>query len=244
MAIAGKFVTGVGMTAGVYGCLVRPRLMRWGATEAEATGPYPGAGLVLEGRRSSTMAVTIDASPEQVWPWLVQLGWDRGGWYSWDRLDNDGHPSATEVHPEWQDVAVGDQLSFWALGRRFDAYRIGVLEPNRFLGLYGYTTLRGRWLDLKEPRPPSYMEGIWGFQLNEMAGGRTRLVISGYQTYRPRWLERFLADWVVLPTAWIMQARMLVVLKRNIERATGARAHAVTVSQAGPATSHDLSATA
>jgi proline iminopeptidase len=181
------------------------------------------------------MAITIDASPDQVWPWLVQLGWHRGGWYSWDRLDNAGCPSATEVHPEWQDVAVGDQLSFWALGRRIVAYRMGVLEPNRFLGLYGYTTLRGRWLDPKEPRPSSYMEGIWGFQLNELAGGRTRLVISGYQTYRPRWIERFVAGWVVLPTAWIMQARMRVVLKRNIERANSGEMRTGSVCLDGPA---------
>jgi hypothetical protein len=46
------------------------------------------------------MAVTVEASPDQVWPWLVQIGWDRGGWYSWDRLDNAGRPSAHEVHSE------------------------------------------------------------------------------------------------------------------------------------------------
>jgi hypothetical protein len=57
--------------------------------------------------------------------------------------------------------SVGDQLSFWALGRRMDAYRVGVLEPNRFLGPYGYSDLRGRWLDPKEARPTAYMEGIW-----------------------------------------------------------------------------------
>jgi proline iminopeptidase len=88
------------------------------------------------------------------------------------------------------------------------------------------------------------MEGIWGFQLNELPGGRTRLVISGYQTYRPRWIQRFVADWVVLPTAWIMQARMLVMLKRNIEGSTRAQVHTVTVSQDDPANSHNLSATA
>jgi proline iminopeptidase len=88
------------------------------------------------------------------------------------------------------------------------------------------------------------MEGIWGFQLNKLPGGRTRLVISGYQTYRPRWIERFVADCVVLPTAWIMQARMLVVLRRNIERATRAQVQTVTVTQDGPARSHYLSATA
>jgi proline iminopeptidase len=197
--------------------------MHWGATGEEVAGPYPGAELVPEGKRSGTMGVTIAASPEQVWPWLVQMGWDRGGWYSWDQLDNAGRPSATEIHPEWQDVAVGDQLSFWAPGRRLDSYRIGVLEPNRFLGLYGYTDLRGRWLDRNEPRPAAYMEAIWGFLLDELPCGHTRLVVSGYQTFRPRWMERFAADWLVLPVSWIMQARMLAVLKRNIERATHAQ---------------------
>ncbi|HYA68286.1 MAG TPA: hypothetical protein VED63_06095, partial [Acidimicrobiales bacterium] len=96
------------------------------------------------------------------------MGWDRGGWYSWDLLDNRGRPSAREVHPEWQDIAVGDQLKFCALGRVVDAYRVGVIEPNRFLGLYGYTTYGGGWLDPKEPRPASYMEGLWGFWLNEL----------------------------------------------------------------------------
>jgi hypothetical protein len=117
-----------------------PRLSRWGATDEEVVGPYPGAELVPEGKRPGAMAVTINALPEQVWPWLVQMGWGRGGWYSWDLLDNAGRRSATEVHPEWQHLAVGDQLQFWALGRVMDAYRVAVIEPNSFLGLYGYTT--------------------------------------------------------------------------------------------------------
>jgi hypothetical protein len=244
MSIARKLVTAAGVAAGVYGYWVRPRLRHWGATDEEVAGPYPGADLVPEGQRSPTMAVTIGASPERVWPWLVQMGWDRGGWYSWDRLDNAGRPSATEVHPEWQDVSVGDQLSFWTLGRRMDAYRVGVLEPNRFFGLYGYSDLRGRWLDPKQARPTAYMEGIWGFLLNELPGGRTRLVVSGYQTFRPRWIERFAADWLTLPVSWIMQARMLAVLKRNIERAIHADVHPVTSARDGPAQPEHPSATA
>src|SRR4051812_33019122 len=87
-----------GTAAAVYGGLVRPRLVRWGASEDEVSASYPGAALVPGGQRGSTMAVTIDASPEKVWPWLVQLGGDRAGWYSWDALDNAGRPSAREVH--------------------------------------------------------------------------------------------------------------------------------------------------
>jgi proline iminopeptidase len=194
------------------------RFSCWGATDDEVAGPYPGAELVPDAKRSPTMAVTIKAPPEQVWPWLVQLGWDRGGWYSWDLLDNAGRQSATRVHPEWQHLAVGDQLQFWAMGRVMDAYRVAVIEPNRFLGLYGYTDLRGRWLDAEQPRPSSYMEALWGFLLNELPDGRTRLVVSGYQTFRPRWVERFIAPWLLTALSWPMQARMMTVLKRNIER--------------------------
>lgn len=203
-----------------YGQLLRPRLMRWGASEQEVSGPYPGAERVRGGERAMTMAVSIDAPPEEVWPWLVQLGGDRAGWYSWDRLDNAGVPSAREVRLEWQDRAIGDCLKFRMPGNAMvDAYTVAMLEPNRFLGLYGATDLRGRSLNSNRPRPRAWMEGLWGFQLRELAGDRTRLVIGGYQTMRPRWLERFYNYWVYVPVVWIMQARMLAVLKSNIERA-------------------------
>ncbi len=219
MTVGRKILGVAGAAAVAYGAWVRPRLARWGATDEEVTGPYPGAELVRGGKRSGAMAVTIDAPPDQVWPWLVQLGWDRGGWYSWDRLDNAGRPSAREVHPEWQDLAVGDYLKFWVPGRGvMDAYQVAALEPNRFLGLHGYSDLLFRTLDPKQPRPSAYIEGLWGFLLNKLPDGRTRLVISGYNASRPRWLVRFV-DWLYVPSVWVMQARMLTVLKRNIERA-------------------------
>ena len=222
-----RTVAGMAAAAFLYGWWVRPRLMRWGATDEEVAAPYPGEALVPDGKRAATMAVTIEASPEQVWPWLVQMGWDRGGWYSWDLLDNAGRMSARHVHPEWQDLAVGDQLRFWAPGGGpMDAYAVAVLEPNRFLGLHGLSDLRGRVLDPQQQRPTAYMEGLWGFLLKELPGGRTRLVIGGYQAFRPRWMERFVFSWLYIPVVWIMQARMLAVMKRNIERATGTAAQA------------------
>ena len=218
------------MAAIVYGVWVRPRLWRWGATDEEVAGTYPGADLVPEGERAATMAVTIEAPPDQVWPWLVQMGGDRGGWYSWDRLDNGGRPSAQEVHPEWQDLALGDYVKYWTRRGPVDAWEVAALEPNRFLALRGLIDLRGRNLDPKQPRPSAYVEGLWGFLLNELPGGRTRLVIGGYQAIRPRWLGRFVYYWLYVPVTWIMQARMLAVLKRNIERAARARPHTVAVA--------------
>jgi proline iminopeptidase len=219
IAVAGA----LGAGAIAYGTWVRPRLTGWGATDEEITGPYPGAEIVPGGEKSGAMSVTIDAPPEQVWPWLVQLGGDRAGWYSWDRLDNAGRPSARRVHPEWQQLAVGDHVRY--LTRRYgpvDAWQVAALEPNRFLGLHGVSDLRGRPLDPEQPRPRAYTEGLWGFLLNELPGGRTRLVISGYQTIRPRWLQGFFYGWLLPPVVWIMQARMLAVLKRNVEQAAGA----------------------
>jgi hypothetical protein len=223
---------GMAVVEVVYATWVRPRLMRWGATDEEVTGAYPGAGLVPEGQRAATMAVTIGAPPGQVWPWLVQMGGDRGGWYSWDRLDNGGRPSATKVHPEWQDLALGDYVKYWTRKGPVDAWQVAALEPDRFLGLRGLRDLRGRQLDPGQPRPSAYTEGLWGFLLTELPGGRTRLVISGYQTLRPRQLERFANHWLYIPVVWPMQARMLSVLKRNIERAARARTQPAPSGQA------------
>jgi proline iminopeptidase len=220
MARIRNIVTGAGMAAAFYAWCIRPHLMRWGATDEEVADPYPGAELVPDGERAATMGVTIQAPPERVWPWLVQMGGDRGGWYSWDRLDNDGRPSAREVHPEWQALAVGDYVKAWspASTTPVDAWAVAALEPNRFLGLRGLTDLRGRNLDASKPRPSAYVEGLWGFQLKGQPDGSTRLVIGGYQAIRPRWLGRFVFYWLYIPVVWVMQARMLAVLKRNIER--------------------------
>lgn len=230
MAIGRRIVGVSALAAGLYGYWVRPRLMRWGATDEEVTGPYPGAELVPGGERAATMAVTINAPPGQVWPWLVQMGWDRGGWYSWDRLDNAGRPSATAVHPEWQDLALGDHVKAWSAPSRcaLDAWEVAALEPNRFLGLRGLTDLRGRNLDPRQPRPAAYLEGLWGFWLQELPGGRTRLIISGYQAMRPRFLGRLVFYWLYVLPVWVMQARMLTVLRRNVERVAGAPATAPT----------------
>ena len=222
----GRTVAGLGIagTAAVaYGRLVRPRLLHWGATEKEIAGPYPGAELVPGGRRGATMAVTIDAPPDQVWPWLVQLGGDRAGWYSWDHLDNAGRPSARDVHPEWQHLAVGDPVKYWT--RRHgpvDAWTVAAFEPNRFLGLHGLSDLRGHRLDPQQPRPSAYTEGLWGFLLTELPGGRTRLVIGGHEVFRAGRPGRFLSYWLGPLVVWIMQARTLAVLRRNVEQAADA----------------------
>jgi proline iminopeptidase len=207
----------VALSAGLYALAVRPRMLRWGASDAEVRGPYPGLEAIPGGRRGPTMALTIGAPPSRVWPWLVQMGCDRAGWYSWDRLDNAGTPSAERVHPEWQDLAVGHRLASTPDGRAW--FEVAALDPERFLGLRASIDLRhGRPFDPAGPRPRFYLDGLWGFQLTEWPGGRTRLVVSGYASARPRLLQR-IADVLFLePAHWIMQTRQLANLKRRAER--------------------------
>jgi hypothetical protein len=218
MGASGRKLVGLGVAAAaVYALVLRSRLVRWGASDEELARTFPGAELIPDGTRASTMAVTIDAPPPEVWPWLVQMGWDRAGWYSWDRLDNGGRPSAEEVHPEWQNLSVGEWLSAWSPRGPMKAWEVAALEPGRFLGLRGSTDLRGRVIDRTQPRPPAFVEGLWVFLLEELPADRTRLVVGGYQSIRPRWLERFLNFWVYPPVHWAMQARQFANLKRHVE---------------------------
>ncbi|MEQ4517789.1 hypothetical protein ABLI39_00245 [Pseudarthrobacter sp. B907] len=202
-------------SAAAYLALVRPRLLRAGATGGEVLGPYPGAVIVPGGKRSATMAVTINVPPSRVWPWLLQMGTDRGGWYSWDRLDNFGRRSAETIHPEWQDIAVGDHLSATPDGSQW--WQVAALEPERFLGLRMSLDLRGRPFDPAGARPRHFTDSLWGFELKETADGRTRLVVSGYWSFRPKWLQPLLSIVVLEPSHWVMQTRQFANLKRLAE---------------------------
>ena len=87
-----------------YALWIRPRMLTWGATLNETIGTYSGDELVPDPNGGATMATFLPAAPERVWPWLVQIGGGRAGWYSWDWLDNNGEPSADRVVPEWQNL--------------------------------------------------------------------------------------------------------------------------------------------
>lgn len=213
---AARRVVAVLAVMGAYAVVLRPRLLRSGATEAEVAGPYPGADLVPGGTRGATMAVTIDAPPSRVWPWLVQMGCDRAGWYSWDRLDHYGAPSADRIHPEWQAIAVGDRLLSTRDGSHwFDA---AAVEPERFLALRASFDFRGRPLPASGRWPQGYTQSTWCFLLDQLPGQRTRLVVSGYASARPRAMGVVIGFLFWEPAHWIMQKRQFANLKRRAER--------------------------
>ncbi len=115
---------------GLYALWIRPAMLTWGATPEEAACRYACDELVPDPDGGATMAAVLPAPPEKVWPWLVQMGGGRGGWYSWDWLDNNGKPSADRIVPEWQSLDVGQQLKGPA-----NRWTVVVVEPDQTLVL-------------------------------------------------------------------------------------------------------------
>ncbi|MGE3076680.1 MAG: SRPBCC domain-containing protein [Dehalococcoidia bacterium] len=204
-------------SSAVYLTAVRPRVIRAGATDQELESPFPGEGMIPGGTRSATMATTIEAPPSKVWPWLVQMGTDRGGWYSWDKLDNFGRKSADRIHPEWQPIAVGDK--FFGTTDGSQSWLVAECEPDRFLSLRMSLDLRGRAFDPGGPRPRFFTDSTWSFLLSETEDGKTRLVVSGYWALRPKWLQPLVSVFLLEPSHWVMQKRQFANLKRLAEKA-------------------------
>lgn len=186
-----------------------------GATADEVRHAYPGDELVPDPDGGATMATTLPARPDRVWPWLVQMGGDRGGWYSWDWLDNKSQASADRIVPEWQTLAVGQHLkgptNWWT---------VAVVEPNRTLVLrssYSLSWPVGQSFDPQSgPLPRAYVDGVWGFHLRPAAGGGTRLVVRTRAQSRPRSLTRPLGLLVFEPVHLIMQTRQFHNLRRQV----------------------------
>ena len=99
------------------------------ATRAERREPLPGDALIADPLLSATHAIDVAAPPERVWPWLAQMGAGRGGWYSWDRIDNGGAPGAVRIVPELQRIGPGDVLP--AEPGLQDAFVVARAEPPR-----------------------------------------------------------------------------------------------------------------
>ncbi|URN11277.1 hypothetical protein LUW77_02920 [Streptomyces radiopugnans] len=140
------------------------------------------------------MATTLPAPPEEVWAWLAQMGDDRGGWYSWDRLDRHGEPSADRLVPGWQGLSEGQRLLATRDGRAW--FTVALLEPNRTLVLRSDLELpSGHSFDMPTVAPPrAYLDGIWAFHLRlgprgrDAPGGphpRPELTAWDHQAVRP-----------------------------------------------------------
>ncbi len=197
----------------LYALWIRPGMLAWGATPEEATATYPGDELLPDPDGGATMATILPAPPERVWPWLVQMGGGRGGWYSWDWLDNNGEPSADRIVPEWQSLGVGQHLKGAA-----NLWTVVVVEPDRALVLQSSYEVPPQ--PVPGPLPRAHLEGTWGFHLRPALGGRTRLVTRTRSRGRPRPFTRPFGLLVGEPVHFVMQTRQF----RNLRTRVGAQA--------------------
>jgi hypothetical protein len=153
----------------VYFAFVRPKVRGWGLDPHEAELPLPGDELIDEPSHVETRGITIHAPVSRVWPWLVQMGFGRAGWYSYDMLDNKA--SADGVLPEFQDLKVGDVMPTHAGG----GFLVKVLEPERALVLYTDSDLLRSQAGREESESYPEIQASWAFYLQPEDGG-TRLI--------------------------------------------------------------------
>jgi proline iminopeptidase len=168
-----------------YRLVVGPWYRGWGVDPDTIDRALPGDDLIEQPTGVETREIVIDAPPHRIWPWLVQMGFGRAGWYSYDRLDMDGD-SAIRIVPEWQSIAVGDVIPTHPGG----GFRVESIEPDRSLVLYLDDTLVGQQSKVgDEPVPaglamsgaimgtqPGAFRTSWAFALEPLEDGRTRLV--------------------------------------------------------------------
>jgi len=192
----------------------------YGATRAERRRPMPGDQLCPDPQIVTTHAVTVSAPPERVWPWLVQMGWGRGQWYTarWvDRLlfPSNG-PSADTLVPEWQRLAVGDRILDGPPQAQC-AFLVQDLDPLRCLVLHSREHLPPGWAE----RFGAGIDWTWVFELDRLDGGGTRFRFRTRVRLQPWWVAAFY--WVVIvPADFVMSRQMMHGVRERAERTTAA----------------------
>ncbi len=187
--------------AALYWFPTRRWMNHWGATRSDLARVMAGDSLLPDADYSGTTAITVDAAPEHIWPWLVQIGYRRGGLYSYDWLDRlFGYldaPSATRILPEFQHLAVGDVIP---LGKG-PGWPVAVLDPDRALVL--------------DMRNMGGLDWVWQFGLYPLGATHTRLISRSRVRTHALW-ARVLTH-AIEPPGFIMTRRMLLGLKERGE---------------------------
>ena len=203
-------IAAVGGAAVASMLAVRRWQLQWGATSQEAGGSLPGDDIIADPDLTATRAITLDTPSGQVWPWIAQLGQARGGFYSYDFLENlagcDIH-SADRIVPSWQDVGPGDQVR---LAPQV-ALAVAAVEPGRSLVLRGGVAMGDT--------PPPY-DFSWAFVLEGEPGGATRLLVRERYAFLRPW-ARVLVE-PVEAVSFVMSQKMLRGIRDRAERSAPA----------------------
>lgn len=190
--------------------VLRPWHLRWGATHAEIAAPMPGDDVVPRAQFNATRAISISASPDRVWPWIVQLGYGRGGFYTYDLLDNASQPSADRILDQYQDLKVGDPVPMFHQTHGLAiAYRVDSFDRYEWM------------LWVHRPHEDEQPDSTWSWRLTPLPDGGTRLVTRMKQDYR--WETPRLASFNLILMEFgdfAMERRMLKGIKVRAELTT------------------------
>lgn len=199
-----------------YGWGLRPWFLVWGATKDEVHGPWPGDEMTPDAVCQATRAVTIHASADEIWPWLVQIGQDRGGFYSYTWLENlfgARMRNADRLLPNLDDRKVGDTV--WMTPKeRYGGkgcMRIAALEPGRSMVLVAPDDYERV---LRSGRAPG---GCWTFILRPLGNGITRLIVRSRGAENESLPARLFDRLVFDPAHFIMERKMMLEIKRLAE---------------------------
>ena len=204
---AGQALTLAGLVYVAVAIVSRPFHTRWGSTTAELRAALPADDLVPDPHYRIQHAVTIHATPAEVWPWLVQLGQDRGGFYSYawlERALGDDIRNADRIHPEWQTLSEGDLVRATP-----PDYLGGRLGPN--LG----------WRVVRLERERVITLGGWGAFVLQPAGGATRLIVRTRGAGKPNVPLAPLGVLLFEPAHFFMERAMLLGIKARAEGRVG-----------------------
>lgn len=196
--------------------LLRPWYVRWGATKEEACRRLVGDDLVPGPKSQITCARTIATSVEEVWPWLVQIGCQRAGWYSYDLLDNGGVPSADRILSEHQHLVPGDTVLLTPDGRL--GYPVVVVEAGAVLVLGGMLDTRtGEAIDSGDPLPEAYFGGSNVFVLEGIDDASTRLIFRQRLDWNPTLANKLIYRVFLEPIAFVMARKMIKGIRQRAE---------------------------
>jgi hypothetical protein len=186
--------------------------LRWGATHDEVHGSMAGDEIVPNPSFNATRAITIDAPPELVWPWIVQMGYRRAGFYTYALLDNAGYDSADRILEEYQPPKSGDWMPMAKQVNETTAFRVQAFELNR-------------WLLWEKP------DSTWAWKLLPLHGGRTRLILRLKQRYAWERPGSAILTLVLLEFGdFPMMRRVLKGIKVRAERMSAARSTAAAIT--------------
>jgi hypothetical protein len=224
--ILGVLVLAVVIVLALYLVLLRPWSRRRGATDAEVGRSLPGDDLVPRPKTEYTQAITINAPPEGVWPWLIQIGYQRAGWYTYDwfyRLTgsadfHDGTHSAERIIPELQDLKVGDTIEL-AAGMSFE---VAALEPYQALVLLARVDMdTGQPFELTDVMPAKYLNISWAYLLEGIDANSSRLIVRWHGDTSAGLGNALVINVPTEAGALIMQPKLLKGIKARAEASDG-----------------------